>query len=324
MMGRVKTMSSLSLATLMTVLDTLPNAVFVKGADLRFTFINRAYEKMFGVSRKDVLGKTVLDLEYLPEEDRKMYQSEDREMVRRQEVSHHVRSYLFADGKEHTCLYWSGGFEDENGVRGLLGVIVDIAEQSHTIGALRSQLDSMITRVRQADESSLTDALTGLYTRKYLDMVLGRYTRLEKKPFCCIMLDVDHFKQINDSFGHLVGDSVLKDVAQVIRRCVREMDTVCRYGGEEFVVLMPGSLLEQAEQAAERIRRAVSGMISGPDSRPVTVSLGCSEYEMDEDALQVLHRADKALYGAKRSGRNRVWVARRNPVAAVHAGPGCR
>lgn len=317
-------MSSLSFATLMTVLDVLPNAVFIKDADLRFTFINRAYEKMFGVDRKGVLGKTVLDLEYLPQKDREKYQAEDGEMVLQQEVSHHVVDYTFADGNEHTCLYWSSGFKDESGVCGLLGVIVDIAEQSHTIGTLRNQLDSMINRVRQADESSLTDALTGLYTRKYLDMVLEKYTRLEKKLFCCIMMDVDHFKQINDSFGHLVGDSVLKDVAQVARGCMREMDTVCRYGGEEFVVLMPGSLLEQAEQAAERIRRAVSGAVRGPDGQPVTVSLGCSEYEKHEDALRVLHRADKALYGAKRAGRNRVWVARRSPVIAGNAGSGGR
>ena len=315
MMDRVKTMSSLSLATLMTILDVLPNAVFVKDGDLRFTFINSAYESMFGVTRKKILGKTVLDLEYLPTAERERYQAEDAEMVLQQKICHHVLTYVFADGKEHSCLYWSCGFEDANGERGLLGVIVDIAEQSHAIGTLRSQLDSMITRVRQADESSLTDALTGLYTRKYLDMVLDKYTRLNKKLFCCIMMDVDHFKQINDNFGHLVGDSVLKDVAQVVRRCVREMDTVCRYGGEEFVVLMPGSFLEQAEQAAERIRRAVSGNIYGPDGQPVTVSFGCSEYETHEDALRVLHRADKALYGAKRAGRNRVWVARRNAVA---------
>ncbi len=313
-------MSSLSLATLMTVMDVLPNAVFIKDADLRFTFINRAYEKMFGVDRKNVLGKTVLDLEYLPKEDRERYQAEDGEMVLQQEVSHHVVNYTFADGNEHTCLYWSSGFKDDSGMRGLLGVIVDIAEQSHTIGALRSQLDCMINRVRQADESSLTDALTGLHTRKYLDMVLEKYTRLEKKLFCCIMMDVDHFKQINDSFGHLVGDSVLKEVAQVVRGCMREMDTVCRYGGEEFVVLMPGSLLEQAEQAAERIRKAVSSAIRGPDGQTVTVSLGCSEYEMHEDALRVLYRADKALYGAKRAGRNRVWVARRSPIIAGNAG----
>ena len=315
MLDRVKIMNSLSLATLMTILDVLPNAVFVKDADLRFTFVNKAYESMFGVSRENIMGKTVLDILHLPTEEKERYQIEDAEMVLLQKTCHHVITCVFADGQEHSCLYWSSGFEDADGERGLLGVIVDIAEQSHTIGMLRSQLDSMITRVRQADESSLTDALTGLYTRKYLDMVLEKYTRLEKKLFCCIMMDVDHFKQINDSFGHLVGDSVLKNVAQVVRCCVREMDTVCRYGGEEFVVLMPGSFLEQAELAAERIRRAISDRVSGPDGQPVTVSLGCSEYETQEDALRVLHRADKALYGAKRAGRNRVWVARRNAAA---------
>ena len=124
------------------VLDLLPNAIFIKDENLRFVFVNNAYEKMFGVQREDVLGKSVLEVTYLPEEERKMYQADDLATLENQAFKHYIFSYRFADGKMHTCLHWSGGFTDANNARGFLVVIVDITEQSRTIGTLRSQLTS--------------------------------------------------------------------------------------------------------------------------------------------------------------------------------------
>jgi PAS domain S-box-containing protein len=123
-----------------TVLDTLPCAVFIKGENLHFIYVNRAYEVLFDVKAKDVLGKTVLDLSYLPEEDRTFYQKEDQEMVARGETRHHIFQYKLPDGKTHTCLYWSGGFVQESGLRGILGVIVDITQQSRIITLLHQKL----------------------------------------------------------------------------------------------------------------------------------------------------------------------------------------
>lgn len=291
------------------VLDLLPNAIFIKDENLRFVFANKAYEKMFGVRREEIMGKSVLELPYLPEEERKMYQADDLATLESQEFNHHIFSYRFADGKMHTCLHWSGGFTDANSVRGFLGVIVDITEQSRTIGALRSQLNSMADRVRLADERSLKDSLTQLQTRKYLDRVLDRFAKVEKRPFCCVMLDVDRFKDINDTFGHLAGDNVLRDVGAAIRQCARSSDIICRYGGDEFVVLLPNCGINNAVPTAEKIRGAVSGTVFRPDGKPVSVSLGCSEHNGRGDGLQTLHEADKALYAAKQAGRNRVCAA---------------
>ncbi|MDR2743749.1 MAG: PAS domain-containing protein [Desulfovibrio sp.] len=123
-----------------TVLDTLPCAVFIKGENLRFIYVNRAYEVMFDVKAKEVLGKTVLDLNYLPEEDRTFYQKEDQEMVTRRETRHHIFQYKLPDGKTHTCLYWSGGFIQDDGLRGILGVIVDITQESRIITMLHQKL----------------------------------------------------------------------------------------------------------------------------------------------------------------------------------------
>ena len=302
-------MDNLNVFDLNMVLDMLPNAIFLKDENLHFVFVNKAYEIMFGVDRKNILGKSVLYMVHLPEEERAMYQADDMATLDKQEFNHHIFSYRFADGKMHTCLHWSGGFTDENNVRGYLGVIVDITEQSRTIGTLRSQLNSMVTKVRQADESSLTDSLTRLQTRKYLDIVLDKYAKVEKRHFCCIMLDVDRFKDINDTFGHLAGDSVLKEVGAAIRQCARSNDIICRYGGDEFVVLLPNCPLKKAVAAAERIRGAVVEMVVRPDGKPVSVSAGCSEHDGRGDGMRTLHEADKALYAAKQAGRNHVCVA---------------
>ncbi|SCM72879.1 diguanylate cyclase [Desulfovibrio sp. 86] len=299
-------MDNVTVFDMSMVLDLLPNAIFIKDENLRFVFVNTAYEKMFGAQREDVLGKSVLEVAYLPEEERKMYQADDLATLETQVFKHYISSYRFADGKMHTCLHWSGGFTGANNVRGFLGVIVDITEQSRTIGTLRSQLNSMLNRVRLADERSLKDSLTQLRTRKYLDLVLDRYAKVEKRPFCCVMLDVDRFKDINDTFGHLAGDSVLREVGAAIRQCAHRDDIICRYGGDEFVILLPNRGLKNAVPTAEKIRNAVAANVFRPDGKPVSVSLGCSEHSGHGDGLQTLHEADKALYAAKQAGRNRV------------------
>lgn len=299
-------MNTVTAVDMNMVLDLLPNAIFIKDENLRFVFVNKAYEKMFGVQREDVLGKSVLEVTYLPEEERKMYQADDLATLEAQAFKHYIFSYRFADGKMHTCLHWSGGFTDANSARGFLGVIVDITEQSRTIGTLRSQLNSMLNRVRLADERSLKDSLTQLWTRKYLDLVLDRYAKVEKRPFCCVMLDVDRFKDINDTFGHLAGDSVLREVGAAIRQCAHRDDIICRYGGDEFVILLPNRGLKNAVPTAEKIRNAVAANVFRPDGKPVSVSLGCSEHSGHGDGLLTLHEADKALYAAKQAGRNRV------------------
>ena len=124
------------------------------------------------------------------------------------------------------------------------------------------------------------------------------------------MLDVDHFKQVNDRWGHQAGDQALRSVAAICRKSLRDIDVLCRYGGEEFSVLLPGTDANGALDAAERLRHAVSQLSEmSPNGEPIplTISLGVAlRNESDEDYRTVLSRADMALYQAKREGRNRV------------------
>lgn len=164
------------------------------------------------------------------------------------------------------------------------------------------------------------DALTGLNNRRQFETRLKQETanaKRNKKSLCCIMLDIDYFKHVNDTWGHSAGDCVLKNVAKIIIGELREYDIASRYGGEEFCILLPDTKIKEAVFVAQRLRKAVEkadiniseDQVLGVDTLNVTISVGVSEYDDDCDVPEKLHQtADIALYEAKRRGRNRVVV----------------
>ena len=165
---------------------------------------------------------------------------------------------------------------------------------------------------------SIRDPLTGLFNRRYMEESLEREMRRARRarhPVGVIMLDLDHFKPFNDTHGHEVGDALLREVGAVLQRSIRSEDIACRFGGEEFILILPEASLADAAQRAEQIRdsvRSISIMHGSQPVGPVTVSLGVALYPDDgPTADAVLRTADTALYAAKAEGRNRVVVAPR-------------
>jgi len=187
------------------------------------------------------------------------------------------------------------------------------------LGAIASfALENVVNRARLL-RSGFTDVLTGWNNRRYLQVRLVEElarARRDDSGLVCLMLDIDHFKKVNDSYGHAAGDAVLRELAQRIESQVRVSDIAARYGGEEFVVLLPGTEIESGTLLAERIRKAVSANpieIGGGNSITITVSIGIASITpiRDGDDLKttgesLLARADVALYSAKSSGRDRV------------------
>ena len=168
--------------------------------------------------------------------------------------------------------------------------------------------------VQQSMEMAITDGLTGLYNRRYMESHLA--TLVEQaagrgKPLSLLVLDIDYFKAINDTHGHDAGDDVLREFAVRIRKCIRNIDLACRYGGEEFVMVMPETDKAVATTVAERLRRRIAtepfSIANGTKSLEVTISIGiAAAVGADDSAAAILKRADQALYRAKRDGRNRV------------------
>jgi diguanylate cyclase (GGDEF)-like protein len=166
---------------------------------------------------------------------------------------------------------------------------------------------------REIEELAITDGLTGIFNRRHLftrfSEAFERSRRL-KQNLGCILMDIDHFKRINDTFGHLVGDQVLRGIAQEIQRTLRAYDHFGRYGGEEFMVVLPDTGIEEATALAERIREAVKLPIlpeGAEGGLNITVSLGVSCLsEGDESEDDIMKRADRALYCAKQAGRDQV------------------
>jgi diguanylate cyclase (GGDEF)-like protein len=164
----------------------------------------------------------------------------------------------------------------------------------------------------KVENFSKVDWLTGLYNMRHFDILSAqelaraeRYTR----PLSLLLLDSDHLKVVNDSYGHQMGDQLIADVARIVSQQARASDTVIRYGGDEFIVLLPETDSVGARFLAERIRQAVEGHLLDAGGRPVgtTVSIGIAAFPRDaQDAIGLLARADAALYTSKETGRNRV------------------
>ena len=162
------------------------------------------------------------------------------------------------------------------------------------------------------------DALTNLNNRRQFELRLGQEiatTKRQKNPLCAMMIDIDFFKKVNDTYGHASGDAVLRGVASIIKSALRESDIPSRYGGEEFAVLLPYTHIQEAQIVGERLRKAVESSPipindenSDVKSINVTISMGLAEFNNKETGEELFERADKALYEAKESGRNKVCI----------------
>jgi two-component system cell cycle response regulator len=193
-------------------------------------------------------------------------------------------------------------------------------DKNELIARVRTQLrkkrysDKLRHNVQLSLEMAITDQLTGLHNRRYMARHLDNLiqgARKSGKPIAFLIMDIDHFKAVNDTYGHDAGDEVLREFAGRISANVRGIDLACRYGGEEFVVVMPDTDMALAWTVAERLRKSVEeasfAISRDPHQIHVTISIGIAGSEGDVDSAdKLLHRADQALYRAKREGRNRV------------------
>jgi len=214
--------------------------------------------------------------------------------------------------------------EDLNDIRALLTTLVkETRQMQSTTSAMQNnfeekskEIDNLQEQLQRERKRAITDPLTGLYNRfaliDKLNAAVGEMDEGERPSL--IMLDIDHFKAINDTHGHLIGDRVIRFVAQVLQKNTKGKDTAARYGGEEFTVLLPGTPSVGAKSVAEVIRKAVANaqLVRADNKQPlgkITISAGIATYQDEEDVMEFINRADQALYRSKNEGRNRTSFA---------------
>jgi diguanylate cyclase len=217
-------------------------------------------------------------------------------------------------------------------LEGLAGVVRELVDESravqHLVGqaqqrmaseharasALEQQVRALENELRRLSDEVSTDALTQVANRRGLMQAFAaEAARREREggPLAVGLIDIDNFKKLNDSLGHAAGDKALASLAAAVRQRLRPVDHLARFGGEEFVVLLPGTALEEAQQALTRLQRAMSAALFMHEQREVfvTFSAGVTEWRPGESLDAALERADEALYEAKRTGKNRTCVA---------------
>ena len=291
---------------------------------MRFTYINGADQQLRGFTREEVLGRPILELFTAQGQSIFADLSSQRQTAEKLgEVAAHFVFQAPQIRKDGTS-YWAEvssttSYDPAGNIIGYNGITRDIdvnkkyerrLEEANL--QLQEQLHEIVALQTRLKEQTVRDSLTGLHNRRYMEETLPREMARAKRegyPMALIMVDLDHFKRINDTYGHPTGDAVLKAVASILLNGAREGDIICRYGGEEFLVALPNMTTGQALERASAWRDTLSRtpVKHGAFSAECTLSAGISAFPDNSSDIETLLRlADNALYRAKANGRNRV------------------
>lgn len=283
-----------------SLLEAVPNPLWWKGVNGLYRGYNRAFREMHSIGLDDWIGRSmdeVLDPDFVT-----ISHTADITALNTDKRVQFEGRLALSDGDHHDVVVskiaWCSHTDRPEGV---IGVMMDITERK----AMEAELRRMAT----------TDALTGVFNRRhFMTSIATEVERIQRhpRPISALMLDIDHFKRINDTFGHPVGDQAIKAMADICMEAIRNVDALGRMGGEEFAIMLPDTELEAATLVAERIRASVSRISISTPKGPVafTTSIGVAQLTpLDASAGDLLSRADAALYEAKNGGRNKVVAA---------------
>ncbi|XKE46112.1 diguanylate cyclase [Halomonas organivorans] len=275
-----------------------PLGICITDAEGIFEMVNPAYCDFYGYREEELLGRHFTML--VPEADRARLDELHDRFIRGQADQEMRQEWevMRKDGELRSIIAEAARIVDDQGEVKKATFITDITE--------RKRLE------RRLDFLARHDELTGLLNRRAgmarLDEEIARGHR-HTTPLCVAICDLDHFKQINDRHGHGVGDEALAAVAEVMQSELRRYDVLARLGGEEFLVILPGATLSEAERSIERLRRRLAETPLASPGLSLTLSAGLAALEEGDAGDALLERADRALYRAKREGRNRVTPA---------------
>lgn len=300
------------------VVEGMRDGMMVLDPENRIIDMNPAAQTMMGVSVKAIMGE--LAQSALPP-----WPDIERQIGGKPETS--FEHFIEADTKLHIDFSISTMFDKHQHAAGRLVIMRDITHLKEIEGDLRETNKELLHKIEEIEmlqeqlrQQAIRDPLTGLYNRRFLEETLGRelaQAQRTNEAMSVAMLDIDHFKNVNDTYGHSVGDMFLIALGDLLEQQTRAGDVACRFGGEEFIVVMPGAPLDVAAKRVNEFRQAFCALKIDVSGKSVSASFsagvaGFPLHGMDDKTI--IAEADRALYTAKEAGRNRVIVAQREYI----------
>ncbi|MGB1237688.1 MAG: sensor domain-containing diguanylate cyclase, partial [Pseudomonadales bacterium] len=297
---------------LSTILDNAGAYIYIKDSDCRFKYVNRRTQELFQRTAEQIIGRD--NTELLGQEQGEEFSRTDRLVFKNREKVSCIETFTTKDA---TYYYWTVKiplWNDDGQIDSYIGISTDITEQKMLENdlrfankALNNKIEEVTALKDKMQEYATLDTLTGLLNRRAFEEQSRQYFDNRRRAgFSLLMIDIDHFKEVNDNYGHQCGDQVLSFIAKTIAQECRRSDLLCRFGGEEFLLLMPHTDKQSAFIKAEWIRQQVSvksqhqwSQIAG-----MSISIGVAANEEALPFEQLYQRVDRALYSAKAKGRN--------------------
>jgi diguanylate cyclase (GGDEF)-like protein/PAS domain S-box-containing protein len=291
------------------ILNNIDAYIYLKDQDNRFLYANPKTEELLQQPLTSMIGKS--GEEFLPPNIAKTFVTSDQEVCDNGEKISYETKYTLPDGsKRH---FWSIKIpmKNESGeVDKIINLSTDVTELANLRHQLQEKLKIESLMRKEKEKIAITDPLTGLYNRlkinESIQHEIARARRYRHK-LCIILIDIDFFKQVNDQYGHLIGDDILVAFASIIRKHTRKADRVGRWGGEEFIVICPETSINGAITLAKHLQSCIE-RFEFPKANNQTASFGITEFRPNDSIESLVGRADNALYQAKHRGRNRVEV----------------
>ena len=283
------------------LMESLGEGVFGIDAQGNFTYVNPAGLKILGyTSSKDLIGKSSHQLSHGRFPDGKPYPEDQCPIYR-----------VMQTGKSLSS--WRDYFIDRHG--NYVPVEVSVTPLTYDEGGVFGgviifrDISSKLAIEQTLQHAATHDPLTGVFNRRYSDSLLEQEVeraKFQHSPLSVMLIDIDFFKRVNDTYGHQVGDQVLINLSSLLQKRIRSTDSLARWGGEEFLLILPSASVDNAKKIAEIIRKSVYELDFPNLAESVTVSIGISAFGITDTPNTIIRRADEALYEAKRNGRNRV------------------
>lgn len=289
-----------------SVLNSTKDLIFYKdyiNQDGKYVGCNDAFGEYLGKSKEEIVGKDSIEL--FGKLVGNSFRENDLEIIKNKEDITYEKWVVYPNGSKVLLRTQKSILLDEhNAIIGIMGIARDITTEYSYKRAIEEKM-------RENELLAKTDALTGVGNRRSFYEIAEKLMNLSQRnsiPLVLMMIDIDFFKKVNDQYGHLVGDEVLKYVAHTIAGRLRESDVICRFGGEEFIVLLSGADINNALVIAEEIRLMFSNHAysDGEVTIPIHVSIGVGEHKNEVLMKEFIQRVDENLYKAKEKGRNRV------------------